>query len=281
VACAAGSASLAATMRRIALTVRPEAVEGVLDELLPLVPQGVHPAEVEEGVELAIYGADLPPRAALEALAGDALLAATEEDAPVDAAERRRRFARSWEIAGRLSVRTSSAPPTQGNLPELVIDSPAGAFGTGAHPTTRMCLELLLDLEPGGGFADLGCGAGLLAIAAARMGFAPVFAVDHERRSVDATRHNAELNGAAVEALQADLLAVAPPPAPTIAANVPPDVHRRIAAGLAGAVIHVIASGVTSDDLDDVVAAYARAGLTQVDERGVGWRAVLLERARG
>ena len=267
-------------MKRIALTVRAEAVEGVLDRLLPLLPQGVHPAEVADGVELAIYGDDLP-RSELEALAGEELLASDEQDAPEDAAERRRRFAQSWEVAGRVRVRTSATPPADSGLPELIVDSPAGAFGTGAHPTTRMCLELLLDLEPAGGFADLGCGAGLLAIAAAGMGFAPVFAVDHEARSVEATRHNAQLNGVAVEALQLDLLAVAPPPAPTIAANVPPAVHRRIAAGLAGAVIHVIASGVTADDLDDVLAAYARAGLEPIEQRGAGWRAVLLERARG
>jgi ribosomal protein L11 methyltransferase len=267
-------------MKRIALTVRPDAVETVLDELLPRLPQGVHPAEVADGVELAVYGTDLPTRAELEALAGAALIASDEQDAPADLAERRRRFGRSWEVAGRVSVRASDAPPSASGLPELVIDSPAGAFGTGAHPTTRMCLELLLDLEPGGGFADLGCGEGLLAIAAARMGFAPVFAVDHEERSVEATRDNAERNGVQVEALQLDLLSVTPPPAPTIAANVPPDVHRRIAADLAPAVTHVIVSGVSGTDLDDVLAAYAQAGLAAVDERGVGWRAVLLERTR-
>jgi ribosomal protein L11 methyltransferase len=266
-------------MKRIALTVRAEAVEGVLDQLLPRLPQGVHPAEVADGVELAVFGDDVP-RAELEALAGDALLSSDEQDAPDDPAERRRRFARSWEIAGRVRVRTSDVPPSDG-LPELIVDSPAGAFGTGAHPTTRMCLELLLDLEPAGGFADLGCGAGLLAIAAARLGYAPVFAVDHEARSVEATLHNAALNGVDLEAIQLDLMHVSPPPAPTIAANVPPAVHARIATGLAPAVIHVIASGVTADDLDDVLAAYKHAGLEPVDQRGSGWRAVLLERAGG
>ena len=45
-------------------------------------------------------------------------------------------------------------------MPKLAIEAAAGAFGTGAHPTTRMCLGLLLEIEPGGPFADLGCGAG-------------------------------------------------------------------------------------------------------------------------
>jgi ribosomal protein L11 methyltransferase len=265
-------------MKRIALTVRAEAVEAVLDKLLPLLPQGVHPAEVPDGVELAIYGSDLPERAELEALAGDALLAVAEDDAPVDPAERRRRFGRSWEVAGRIVIRGSDSPPSESGLPELVIDSPAGAFGTGAHPTTRMCLELLLDIEPAGAFADLGCGAGVLAIAAARMGFAPVFAIDHEPRSVEAAAHNAERNGVTLQALQLDLLTVDPPPVPTIAANIPPDVHRRVAAGLAPDVAHVIVSGVAEEELDDVLAAYARAGLEPVGDRGAGWRAVLLER---
>ena len=269
-------------MLRIALTVRPEAVEEVLDGLLPLLPQGVHPTEVGDGVELAMYGHDLPARAELEALAGAALVAFAEQEAPDDPLERRRRFGRTWEVGGRLVVRPSDAPARGDGLPELVIDSPAGAFGTGAHPTTRMCLELLLDMEPGGGFADLGCGAGVLAIAAARLGYAPVFAVDHEPRSVEATRRNAALNGAAVEALQLDLLAVAPPPAPTIAANVPPAIHAQIAEGLSPAVVHLIVSGVIGADLDAVLGGYAEAGLRAIDHRGgSGWRAVLLERAVG
>ena len=266
-------------MRRIALTVRADAVEDVLDRLLPLLPQGVHPADVDDGVELAIYGGDVPSDR-LEALAGDALRAIDEQDAPDDPRERRRRFGRTWEVGGRFVVRPPEAPESSGALPELVIDSPAGAFGTGAHPTTRMCLELLLDLEPAGGFADLGCGAGLLAIAAAALGYRPVFAVDHEARSVEATRRNAERNGVDVEVLQLDLLDVTPPPAPTLAANVPPAVHRALAKRLAPAVIHVIASGVANTAVEDMLAVYGAAGFDPIDERGGAWRAVLLERRR-
>jgi ribosomal protein L11 methyltransferase len=264
-------------MRRVALTVRADTVETVLDALLPLLPQGVHPADVDAGVELAIYGADLP-REQLERLAGEALLAVDVQEAPDDPAERRRLYGRTWEVGGRLVIRPEGAPPGARGLPELVIDSPAGAFGTGAHPTTRLCLELLLELAPAGGFADLGCGAGVLAIAAAALGYQPVFAVDHEPRSVAATRRNAERNGVAVEALQLDLLAVDPPPAPTLAANVPPKLHRALAARLAPAVIHVIASGFAADDRADVLAAYAQAGFAPIDERGQAWRAVLLGR---
>jgi ribosomal protein L11 methyltransferase len=266
-------------MQRIALTVRADVVEDVLDGLLPLVPQGVHPTQVGEAVELAMYGDDLPSQAALEAVAGDALVGFDRQEAPEDRRDRKRLFGRTWEVGGRLVVRPTDAPPAPPGVPELVIDAPAGEFGTGAHPTTRMCLELLLDLEPGGGFVDLGCGAGVLAIAAAKLGWAPVVAVDHERRSVAATARNAERNGVEIQEQELDLLEATPPWAPTLAANIPPSVHERIAAGLTPEVGRVIVSGVVGPDLDDVLAGYARAGLEPTHRRtGAGWQAVLVTR---
>jgi ribosomal protein L11 methyltransferase len=270
-------------MRRIALTVRDEAVEDVLDVLLPRLPQGVHPTSVDTGaVELAMYGDDLPGEAELRRIAGDALIALTAEDAPPDRTARRRQFARGVVIADRLLLRPEHAPAGPPDLLDVIVDSPAGAFGTGAHPTTRMCLELLLHLAPGGAFADLGCGAGALALAAARLGWAPVFAVDHEPRSVEWTRRNAERNGLAVEAVQADLTAVPPPPAPTIAANVPPEVHRAVAAKLAPVTAIVLVSGVVESELADTLNAYAAAGLAPLRRAGgAGWQALLLERNSG
>jgi ribosomal protein L11 methyltransferase len=160
-----------------------------------------------------------------------------------------------------------------------VIDSPGGAFGSGSHPTTAMCLELLSGLPPHGGFADLGCGAGVLAITAALLGFEPVIAIDHERSGVEATRRNAERNGVAVEALVADLLTIAAPPVPTLAANAPPAVHAHAAAGLPRQVERVIVSGVIDDHLPEIVAGYEQAGLAVRERRGgPGWVAVLLER---
>jgi ribosomal protein L11 methyltransferase len=270
-------------MRRTALTVRDDAVEDVLDALLPRLPQGVHPAPAGEGAtELAIYGDDLPPEDELASAAGDALLGIASEAAPDDRTERRRFYSRGVVIADRLVLRPSDAPPGPDGLPDVIVDSPAGAFGTGAHPTTRMCLELLLDLSPGGGFADLGCGAGALALAAARLGWAPVFAVDHEQRSIEWTVRNAERNGLRVEAVQADLTAVSPPPAPTIAANVPPEVHRHVAAGLTSVTAHVLVSGVVESELSEVLNAYASAGLSPLRRLGgAGWQALLLERSDG
>jgi ribosomal protein L11 methyltransferase len=79
----------------------------------------------------------------------------------------------------------------------VVID-PGRAFGTGAHPTTRLCVELLLELEPGS-IVDVGCGSGVLAIAAAKLGFAPVVAVDADEAAVEAATRNAAANGVEVD----------------------------------------------------------------------------------
>jgi ribosomal protein L11 methyltransferase len=260
-------------MRRVSLTLRADAVEDVLDALMPLLPQGVYHRELDdERAEVAFYG-DAPGGAELDALAGDALLAREEEDVAS-----RQRVDRGWEVAGRLRVRSPADPPGDG-LPEVVIERVAGAFGTGAHPTTRMSLELLLELEPGGGLADLGCGAGVLAIAAARLGWEPVFAVDVEARAVESARRNAALNGVAVQAVQADLGDVPPPPATTLTANVPLFLHERIAGGLDEVTDHVIASGVVDDQVAATRELYAAAGLTERARLSRnGWAALWLAR---
>ena len=216
----------------------------------------------------------------LEAAAGPELLDWVEEEVPDDWRERRRRFGLAWEIAGRLRVRSPDDPPGDGSLPELVIEAAGGAFGTGAHPTTRMCLDLLLDLKPRGAFADLGCGAGVLAVAAARLGWEPVIAIDVEPSGVEATRRNAERNGVAVEAHLLDLTEVPPPPVPTVAANVPPSVHAALAPRLAPAVVHVIVSGFYASQLEAVLAHYTALGYEELERQGEGWQAVLLERAQ-
>jgi ribosomal protein L11 methyltransferase len=101
----------------------------------------------------------------------------------------------------------------------VVVIDPGQAFGTGAHATTRLCLELLLD-APRGSLLDLGCGSGVLAIAAARLGFGPVVALDADPLAVEAARENALANAVAVEVVLADVLADPLPPADLAVANV-------------------------------------------------------------
>jgi ribosomal protein L11 methyltransferase len=79
-----------------------------------------------------------------------------------------------------------------------VVVDPGRAFGTGAHPTTRLCLELLQAVEPTS-LVDVGCGSGVLSIAAAKLGFAPVSAFDIDEVAMETTTANAAANGAAVD----------------------------------------------------------------------------------
>jgi ribosomal protein L11 methyltransferase len=84
---------------------------------------------------------------------------------------------------------------------EIVLD-PGQAFGTGDHPTTRMCLELLEDaVKPGDTVADIGCGSGILSVGAAKLGARRVVAIDIEPISVEVAKENAAMNGVTIEAI--------------------------------------------------------------------------------
>ena len=164
----------------------------MLAALLELAPAGVEQVDGDGFVEYALYGApgELPSLPDGEAEVGGVRV--RSERRPGGGRLGRALAALPRARAGR---RPGLRAPAVGRRRDagtidLVID-PGQAFGTGAHATTRLCLELLLELEPPGSFADLGCGSGVLAIAAARLGFAPVTAVDSERAAVEATLENA------------------------------------------------------------------------------------------
>jgi ribosomal protein L11 methyltransferase len=104
-----------------------------------------------------------------------------------------------------------------------VVIEPARAFGTGGHPTTRLCLELLVELrsELGpAGVLDVGCGSGVLAVAACRLGYRPVRAIDVDPAAVEETRRNAAANQASVDVSLADALAAGLPGADVVVANI-------------------------------------------------------------
>src|SRR3954463_4441459 len=194
-------------MIRLAVRVRREDAEVALAELLALAPSGGEEVGVPgDVVEYAVYGApgELPELPDLRAAAGDALVEVRTSEVGDDWAERWRAFHQPVLLHHPLLVRAPWHEPAGGALPEVVID-PGQAFGTGAHATTRTCLELLLTLQPGGALVDVGCGSGVLAVAAARLGWAPVVGLDHEAAAVEAARDNARANRVEVEARRWDL----------------------------------------------------------------------------
>jgi len=108
------------------------------------------------------------------------------------------------------------APPA-GEL--TVVVDPGRAFGTGAHLTTRACIDLLAKLERGS-LLDAGCGSGVVAVAAARLGFAPVRAVDLDEVAVEVTAETARVNGVELEVARADVLRDEIPDADVVVANI-------------------------------------------------------------
>jgi ribosomal protein L11 methyltransferase len=265
---------------RLALRVRREDAEIALAELLELAPSGVEEVDLGDVVEYAVYGppGELPALPDLEAAAGGALVEVRTTEIADDWAERWRDFHRPIVVAGRLHVRSPWHEP-RADLDEIVID-PGQAFGTGAHDTTRLCLELLCELPPGGAFVDLGCGSGVLAIAAAKLGWDPVLGVDHEAESIAATEANARVNAVSVRAERFDLLRDGPAPSgPTVAANLLRPLLLAVArTGFAGPPPGVlIASGLLRAEADEVAAAFERHGLREAGRRETAeWAALLL-----
>jgi ribosomal protein L11 methyltransferase len=269
---------------RLAVRVARADAEIALAELLALAPAGVEEVDRGETIEYAVYGApgELPALPALRAAAGTALVEITTTEVADDWSERWRDFHRPLTIGGRLHVRPPwCEAPADGGLQDIVVD-PGQAFGTGAHHTTRMCLEALLELEPRGALMDLGCGSGVLAIAAAKLGWAPVAGVDHERESVAATIANAAVNGVEVRAFGGNLLRDGPvPTAPTVVANlVRPLLAAVAAAGFAGEPPRVlVASGLLHAEADGIALAFAAHGLRERARRFSGeWAALTLAR---
>jgi ribosomal protein L11 methyltransferase len=257
-----------------------------LAELLELAPGGVEEVDLGAGgVEYAVYGppGELPVLPDLEAAVGGALIEVTTSELPDDWSERWKRFHQPLVLAGERAPRLAVRPPWEQPLGadvELVID-PAQAFGTGAHATTRLCLELLLDHADAspdrGPLLDLGCGSGVLAIAAAELGFAPVAAVDFDPLSVEATRDNAAVNGVQLDVARCDLRHDPIPHAPAVLANLLRPLLLDYAARLAEPPRTLIASGLLVHEADEVAAAFAAHGLGERDRRERGeWAALLL-----
>jgi len=215
---------------RLAIRVRREQAELVLAELLELAPAGVEELEPDpETVEFAVYGApgELPSLPDLDAICAGSLIEISTSELPDDWHERWKEFHQPVVVPAAaalddpaehpltLRIRPpwdTPAPPPRSPVAstqrEIVID-PGQAFGTGGHASTRLCLELLLELladgfRPGP-LLDVGTGSGVLAIAGGMLGFGPLLGLDHEQESVEAAVANARANGLELEVRRYDV----------------------------------------------------------------------------
>ena len=189
-------------------------------------------------------------------------------------------------ISPRLVVR----PPWEAVAPApgqkvLTLD-PGIAFGTGQHPTTRACLDAIDALaaeDAGRTFLDVGCGSGILAIAAALEGFRDVRGFDNDPDAVRNANENAAANGLGALFFEGDLSAPGvAAPADVVAANVLAPVLVRFAREV-GALVNpggrLILSGILDEQYAEVLAAYTALGFAEISSRLIGeWRTGLFAR---
>lgn len=231
--------------------------------MIELFPEGFEEADDGDDVELAAY-----TDAGGEERLWHAFGGAQAADVEAGWEERWRTFHRPVTV-GPLWV----GPPWESAPPDAmpVVIDPGRAFGTGGHATTRLCLELLLEL-PRASLLDVGCGSGVLAIAASKLGFAPVLGVDLDPLAIEATRTNAAVNGVEVETLLLDATREAVPKAATVVANIAlgavEDVARAVTCD------QLVTSGYLVSDRPDLP---GYSSVRRLD--GEGWAADLWEAA--
>lgn len=177
-----------------------------------------------------------------------------------------------------------SVPPR-----ETIVMDPGLAFGTGRHETTKACLEFIDELAGGmcgASFLDMGCGSGILSIAAAKLGFRPVRGFDVDREAVAVASENAARNGVSVVFDRFALGRGQTPPGgevryDVVAANILGPLLVRFADEVSAAVGgRLIASGILCEVYPDVVAAYAARGMREISHKTLGeWTTGLFARA--
>jgi len=232
--------------------------------MIELFPHGFEEHDDTHGVELAAY-----TDASGEERLWHTFGAATGADVADGWEERWRAFHRPVRI-GRLWVGPPWEEPAPGLL-AVVID-PGQAFGTGGHATTRLCLDLLCQADRGS-VLDVGCGSGVLAIAAALLGFAPVVAVDVDPVAIEAAVRNAAANGVALDARRLDAALAPLPTVAVVVANVSLELVESLLPRVDAPV--AVTSGYLERD-EPAFGPYRRVARRTLD----GWAADLLERAQ-
>lgn len=254
-------------MRRVAVRVPAADAEPARAVFVELFPDGFEEREQTDVLELAAY-TDGPGEARIRKAFGSVTASKVEPGWE----KRWRDFHRPVRI-GPLWIGPGWEAPPSGSL--AVVIEPARAFGTGAHPTTRSCVELLVELRSefagGASLLDIGCGSGVLAIAATRLGYGPVAAVDTEAEAIAETRRNALVNGVEIETWVADALRDELPSADVAVANIARATIEELAARLRCHIL--VASGYLESDTLRLRGFRQRA--RRVAE---GWAADLYER---
>ena len=199
-------------MLRVSFRVPAAEAEFARARLLDLAPTGFEEVVMGEETELAVYtdeaGAQTIRSVFCEPVSSQ----------PVSSGwhERWRTFHRPVRAGGLWIGPPWEVPPV--GEPTVVVD-PGRAFGTGAHPTTRACIELLAGQDRGS-VLDAGTGSGVIAVAAARLGFEPVFALDVDQDAVEAASATAGRNGGRVQIAHGDVLVDELPKIDLVVANI-------------------------------------------------------------
>lgn len=180
--------------------------------LLTLVPAGFEEVDRGDDLELAAYTDDAGEARLRSAFPGEV----SSEQVPSGWEERWRAFHRPARAGGIWIGQPWEMPPP--GEPAVVVD-PGRAFGTGAHPTTRACIELLAKLDRGS-VLDAGTGSGVIAAAAARLGFEPIYAIDVDPAAVEAASATARRNGVDISVWQSDALTAELPEVGLVVANI-------------------------------------------------------------
>ena len=197
-----------------------------------------------------------------------------------------------WTLSYRMHFKTTVISPRLAIVPSweeckpsvgqkaLRMD-PGMAFGTGNHATTRACLEYIAEAEPASSFLDVGCGSGILAVAAKLLGFGDVRGFDLDADAVRVASETAAANGVDVQFFRGDLSGIMPgnpemPPSDFVAANVLGPVLIRFAPRIAKLVKQggcIVLSGILDELYEEVKSAYVALGFSEVSSKLMGeWR---------